>query len=181
MPSRSAKAGSKAKPRAGGRAIAKPKKPTGKKAVRPSRDIMSPEKRSALMSRIRGKNTGPERLVAEMLEVLEVTYESHCRDLPGRPDFVFREIKLAVFVDGDFWHGWRFPLWQHKLTGKWGEKIERNRRRDLRNHARLRRMGWRVLRLWEHKVNGNPEHCSSLLQSALEFSVANAPLRKRSL
>jgi DNA mismatch endonuclease (patch repair protein) len=141
---------------------------------------MSPEKRSALMARIRGKDTGPERLVAEMLEALEVTYESHCRDLPGRPDFVFREIKLAVFVDGDFWHGWRFPVWQHKLTGKWGEKIAGNRQRDLRNHSRLRRMGWRVLRLWEHKVTGNPEHCSTLLRDALKFSVAKRPLGKRS-
>ena len=176
---RSAKAGSKAKPRAGSRATGKPKKPIRKKAERPSRDIMSPEKRSALMSRIRGKNTGPERLVTDMLKALEVTYESHCRDLPGCPDFVFRDIKLAVFVDGDFWHGWRFPAWQHKLTGKWGEKIEGNRRRDLRNHSRLRRMGWRVLRLWEHKVTGNPEHCSELLRSALEFSVAKSPLRKR--
>lgn len=168
------------KPRATGRAARKLKKPTKKKAERPSRDIMSPEKRSALMARIRGKHTGPERLVAEMLKSLEATYESHCGDLPGRPDFVFREIKLAVFVDGDFWHGWRFPAWQHKLTGKWEEKIGGNRSRDLRNHSRLRRIGWRVLRLWEHQVAKRPEHCASLLQSALEFSVAKNPEGKRS-
>jgi DNA mismatch endonuclease, patch repair protein len=85
---------------------------------------------------------------------------------------VFRDIKLTVFVDGDFWHGWRFPAWQHKLTGKWERKIGENRRRDLRNHSRLRRIGWRVVRLWEHKVTGNPEYCTALLRTALEFSAA---------
>ena len=72
MPRQSAKVGSKVKPRATGRAARKLKKPTKKKAERPSRDIMSPEERSALMARIRGKNTGPERLVAEILKSLEV-------------------------------------------------------------------------------------------------------------
>src|SRR5947208_982238 len=76
--------------------------------LRPGRDIMSPETRSAVMARIRGKNTGPERLLAEMIQLLNVSYESHCGDLPGRPDFVFRHIKLVIFVDGDFWHGWRY-------------------------------------------------------------------------
>ena len=118
MHPRSAKFGSKADSRPAGRAPAKSKKPTRKRAERPSRDIMSPEKRSALMARIPGMHTGPERLVAEILKSLEVTYESHCSDLPGQPDFVFREIKLAIFIDGDFWHGWRFPAWWHKLTGK---------------------------------------------------------------
>ncbi len=60
--------------------------------------------------------------------------------------------RLVVFVDGDFWHGWRFPLWCAKLTPYWKRKIERNRRRDRLNFRRLRRRGWRVLRLWGHQV-----------------------------
>ena len=136
-------------------------------ALRPSRDIMSPEKRSALMSRIRGKDTGPEKLMADMLLSLNVEYESHCSDLPGRPDFVFRQLKLAIFVDGDFWHGWRFSVWRHKLTGGWEQKIEQTRRRDARNHARLRRAGWTVVRFWEHSVKKNPTFCKLKLASLL--------------
>lgn len=133
---------------------------------RSSRDIMSPAQRSALMARIRGKNTGPERRVAAMLKLLKVSFESHCGDLPGRPDFVSRRLKLAIFVDGDFWHGWRFSAWRHKLTGAWEEKIHENRRRDFRNRSKLRRMGWQVLKFWEHQVVRNPEYCVSKLQRA---------------
>lgn len=115
-------------------------------------DIMSPEKRSAVMARIKGKDTGPEQKVSAALAALGLSWESHARDLPGRPDFVFREAKVAVFVDGDFWHGWRFPKWRDKLSEKWEAKIDGNRRRDTRNHRRLRRMKWKVVRLWEHQV-----------------------------
>jgi DNA mismatch endonuclease (patch repair protein) len=129
----------------------------GKRAVeeklrRHKGDIMSPEKRSALMSRIKGKNTLPERVIAEALATLGLTWEAHAGDLPGRPDFVFREAKVAIFVDGDFWHGWRFSLWQDKLTEAWELKITGNRARDKRNHRKLRRMGWAVIRIWEHQI-----------------------------
>ena len=89
-------------------------------------DIMSREKRSALMSRIRGKDTGIERTVAHALAVRGLHPERHSKDLPGRPDFVFREQRLAVFVDGDFWHGWRFPSWEHKLTLSGGTRSRRH-------------------------------------------------------
>lgn len=120
-------------------------------------DIMSPEKRSALMSRIKGKDTLPERLLASALADLGLTWDAHAKDLPGRPDFVFRTAQVAVFVDGDFWHGWRFPEWRDKLSPPWEEKIEKNRARDRRTHRKLRRMGWRVIRIWEHQVHGNLE------------------------
>lgn len=118
-------------------------------------DIMSPEKRSALMSRIKGKGTLPERLVSEALGRLGLEFECHVGDLPGRPDFVFRTQKISVFIDGDFWHGWRFPVWRDKLTEAWESKIEANRARDLRNHRKLRRMGWKVIRIWEHQIHGD--------------------------
>ena len=126
---------------------------------RHSGDIMSPEKRSAVMARIKGKDTGPERRIAAALTELGLAWESHSRDLPGRPDFVFREEKVAVFVDGDFWHGWRFPMWREKLSEKWEAKIDATRRRDARNHRRLRQMGWKVVRLWEHQVVKDSSAC----------------------
>lgn len=124
-------------------------------------DIMSPEKRSAVMARIRGKDTGPEQRMAAALAEAGLSWESHARDLPGRPDFVFREKKVAVFVDGDFWHGWCFSQWRDKLSEKWESKIDGNRRRDLRNHCRLRQMGWKVVRLWEHQVAADIQACVS--------------------
>ena len=129
---------------------------TGIPSSKPKRhegDIMSAEKRSALMSRIKGKDTGPERLVAEALADLGLEWEGQVRDLSGRPDFVFRDARVAVFVDGDFWHGWRFPRWRHKLSKKWEEKIDANRKRDARTHRKLRRTGWVVIRIWEHQIN----------------------------
>lgn len=122
-------------------------------------DIMSPETRSVVMSRIRGRDTGPERAMAEAFSSAGLAWESHVRDLPGRPDFVFRNQRVTVFVDGDFWHGWRFPRWRDKLSDKWEAKIDATRRRDVRNHRRLRRMGWKVVRIWEHQIERSPEEC----------------------
>jgi DNA mismatch endonuclease (patch repair protein) len=122
-------------------------------------DIMSPAKRSALMSRIRGKGTKPELVIAGLLAEAGLDWEEHARDLPGRPDFVLRDRRVAIFVDGDFWHGWRFPAWRLKLSEKWEQKIQANRNRDVRNFRTLRRAGWRVIRLWEHQIKKNPAAC----------------------
>ncbi|NIX75265.1 very short patch repair endonuclease [Microvirga terricola] len=138
-------------------------------------DIMSPEKRSAVMSRIRGKGTKPERLIEEALAAMGYSFETHARDLPGRPDFVFREARVAVFVDGDFWHGYRFDEWRLKLSEKWEAKIEGNRWRDRRNHRLLRQAGWRVLRLWEHQVAASPKRCLRRIDRLLT-QTATAPV-----
>ncbi len=119
-------------------------------------DIMSTETRSRLMARIRGSNTGPENILASLLAARRIAFRRHAVNLPGRPDFVFHRVRLAVFVDGDFWHGWRFPLWRHKLSEKWAAKIDATRMRDRRNHRRLRRAGWSVLRIWEHEIERSP-------------------------
>ena len=122
-------------------------------------DIMSPAKRSALMSRIHGKGTKPELVIAGLLAEAGLSCEEHARDLPGRPDFVLRDCRVAIFVDGDFWHGWRFPVWRLKLSEKWERKIEATRLRDARNFRALRRAGWKVIRLWEHQIKKSPADC----------------------
>jgi DNA mismatch endonuclease (patch repair protein) len=136
-------------------------------------DIMSPEKRSALMSRIRGKNTGPERAVGAIVGALGLEAEFHVKDLPGRPDLVLRALRVAIFVDGDFWHGWRFPAWRRKLSEKWELKIAANRRRDALNHARLRRAGWLVIRIWEHQVDDDPDGVTAKLRKLLAGRPSN--------
>jgi len=129
---------------------------------------MSPATRSKLMSRIKGKNTKPELSIAKALRRRGIYFATHAKDLPGKPDFVFRRKKLAVFVDGDFWHGWRFPLWRHKLSPKWQEKIDKTRNRDQRNFRKLRSQGWRVIRIWEHQVETDSDACAERIQSAIE-------------
>ncbi|MSQ48739.1 MAG: very short patch repair endonuclease [Deltaproteobacteria bacterium] len=111
---------------------------------------MSAETRSRLMARIRSANTKPERIVFAELRKRRIAASRHVSDLPGRPDIVISGIQLAVFIDGDFWHGWRFPLWMHKLEKGWRQKIATTRKRDQRNFRKLRLRGWTVLRLWEH-------------------------------
>jgi DNA mismatch endonuclease (patch repair protein) len=129
---------------------------------------MSPETRSRVMSRIRGKGTGPERHLAALLTKVGLSWEAHPPDLPGRPDFVFRDRRVVVFVDGDFWHGWRFPVWRDKLSEAWEAKIAANRRRDARNFRRLRRQGWKVVRIWEHQLDADPKACMRRVLAACE-------------
>ena len=122
-------------------------------------DIMDAATRSRVMSRIRGRDTGPERVMARVLADAGLMVEAQARDLPGRPDFVLRELQIAIFVDGAFWHGWRFPAWRHKLSERWEIKIEQNRNRDRRNHRSLRHKGWTVIRVWDFQLNRNPDLC----------------------
>jgi DNA mismatch endonuclease, patch repair protein len=148
--------------------------PPGDETV--TRDVMSREKRSAFMSRIRGKDTGPERMLAALFRSHRFKFEQHVRELPGRPDFVFRTRRLVVLVDGDFWHGWRFPLWAHKLSPFWCTKIASNRARDARNMRKLRRAGWKVVRVWEHQLETNPARVfDGLLETLRSLQTSRLP------
>lgn len=134
-------------------------------------DIMDPATRSRVMSRIRGRDTGPERVMAKLLADAGLMVEAQARDLPGRPDFVLREHRIAIFVDGAFWHGWRFPAWRHKLSERWEIKIEQNRYRDRRNHRALRRRGWIVIRFWDFHLERSADHCiERVLKSVCRYN-----------
>lgn len=122
-------------------------------------DIMSPETRSAVMSRIKGKGTKPELEIETRLAAAGMAFETHARDLPGRPDIVVRDARVAVFVDGDFWHGRAFANWRLKLSEKWEAKIAANIARDRRNRKALRADGWKVVRVWERQVKSDAARC----------------------
>lgn len=124
-------------------------------------DNLTPEQRSYCMSRVKNRDTELERLVAAALFKKGLRYRKHLKSLPGTPDIAILGSKVAVFIDGDFWHGFRFPQWRDTLSPFWRQKIEVNRRRDRRNFAKLRRMGWRVVRLWKHTIKAD-------LKSAIE-------------
>ena len=130
-------------------------------------DRLTPERRSRLMSRVRSRDTGIEMAVRRAVHARGLRYRTHVRSLPGTPDLVFAGPKVAVFVDGDFWHGWRFPAWRHTLSPYWVEKIAANRRRDRRNFARLRRRGWLVLRVWGHEVFADAEKVADRIENAV--------------
>ena len=78
------------------------------------RDHLTPAQRSHAMKRVKLKDGSLEKLVQRELQSRGLRFQRHVRALPGRPDIVFRKEKGAVFVDGDFWHGWRLPVWEHK-------------------------------------------------------------------
>jgi DNA mismatch endonuclease (patch repair protein) len=125
------------------------------------------------MSRIRGKDTGPELALAGALASRGLEWESHTRDLPGKPDFVFRTAKIAVFIDGDFWHGRDFGQWRHKLSENWEAKIASNRRRDRLNDRALREMGWHVIRIWEHQIEASLARCTGRVARAIELATTS--------
>jgi DNA mismatch endonuclease, patch repair protein len=138
-------------------------------------DNMTVEQRRRTMSRIRHSNTKPELIIRRLLFARGLRYRKCCRALPGKPDLVFSAAKVAVFVDGDFWHGWRFHEWSHKLTSAyWKDKIARNRARDARNQALLEQAGWRVIRIWEHEVEGDPDACADKIEDVVRRAANSA-------
>lgn len=117
-------------------------------------DVFTPEKRSEVMSRIRGRDTRPERLVRSMLHRLGYRFTvagPKNRLLPGRPDIVLPKFRTVVFVHGCFWHGHEhcpdFRLPQSRRDW-WTLKIEGNRARDARSEAALLALGWHVVTIW---------------------------------
>ncbi|QNN45361.1 DNA mismatch endonuclease Vsr [Thermomonas brevis] len=117
-------------------------------------DRLSPERRSWLMSRIRGANTKPEIQVRSLLHRMGYRFRLHRRDLPGTPDIVLPGRRVVVFVHGCFWHGHACKRTKMPKSREdyWLEKIEGNRRRDARKRKELRELGWKVVIVWECEI-----------------------------
>jgi DNA mismatch endonuclease (patch repair protein) len=122
-------------------------------------DNLTPEQRSRCMRNVKGADTSLEVVVRSELHRRGLRFRKNVKGLPGRPDVVFARQKVAIFIDGDFWHGWRFPSWKESVSQIWQTKIEQTRRRDRRNFRRLRTMGWTVLRIWGHEVKADLPTC----------------------
>ena len=123
-------------------------------------DVHTDEQRSYNMSRIRGKNTKPELILRKNLFNRGIRGYRINAGLPGKPDIAFTKYLVAVFVDGCFWHKcpmcFQEPQTRHKF---WMEKISTNVKRDNRNNELLRQKNWKVIRIWEHEINQNPDKC----------------------
>jgi DNA mismatch endonuclease (patch repair protein) len=122
-------------------------------------DNLTRAQRSLCMSRVRSADTGLEVLLRRELHRRGFRYVLHRKDLAGTPDIVFPGAKVVVFVNGDFWHGFGYNRWAHKLSSFWRKKIELNRRRDRRNARKLRRSGWRVITIWQHQLKRDVDGC----------------------
>jgi len=135
----------------------------GRKNRAPRFDEFSPVSRtsSEVKRKTPRQGTHVEMLLRRALWSRGARYRLHAQDLPGKPDIVFRGKRLAVFVDGDFWHGrdWesqRERLARRRNASYWISKIEYNRARDARNTEKLEADGWRVLRFWETDIKVDP-------------------------
>ena len=117
-----------------------------------STDVFTPDQRSAVMRRVKSKDTAPEMKVRRALTAMGVRYRLHRKTLPGSPDVAVGRVKLAIFVHGCFWHGHdcrRGARAPQQNAAFWASKIERNRARDARNVHALDALGWPTLTVWE--------------------------------
>ncbi|HAU36282.1 MAG TPA: very short patch repair endonuclease [Phycisphaerales bacterium] len=132
-------------------------------------DTISREARSRLMSKIRGKDTGPEMVVRRLAHSLGFRFRLHVAGLPGSPDIVFPSRKKVIFINGCFWHDHKC-----KVAGRspqtrrqyWQAKFARNRNRDRQVRRRLRNLGWRVLTVWECQTR-NVDRLAAVLRAFL--------------
>lgn len=114
-------------------------------------DILTPEQRSEVMRRVRGKDTKPEKLLRSALHRAGFRFRLHRRSLPGAPDIVFPSRRKAIFVHGCFWHSHRCKRARKPASNRdyWIPKLAENKKRDARNRRRLTALGWSSLVVWE--------------------------------
>ena len=123
------------------------------------------------MSRIKSKNTNPEKVVRTLLHSQGYRFRLHLKGLPGKPDIVLKKYNTVILVNGCFWH-------QHKSCKRanipksnkeyWIPKIERNKKRDKRNIKEIKSLGWRVMVLWECEIKKSPQKIVNKVMKFLE-------------
>jgi DNA mismatch endonuclease (patch repair protein) len=115
-------------------------------------DKFTPEERSRIMSRVKGRDTKPEKIVRSLLHAMGLRFRLHRRDLPGKPDVVLPRHKKVVFVHGCFWHGHAGCPRAARPTSNvefWNKKIDSNMRRDRVAQKELTALGWQILIVWQ--------------------------------
>ncbi|MBN2179035.1 MAG: DNA mismatch endonuclease Vsr [Deltaproteobacteria bacterium] len=137
-------------------------------------DHLEVRERSWNMSRIRSKNTGPERQVRSLLHSLGFRFRLHRRDLPGSPDMVLPKYSTIVFVHGCFWHqhpGCKAACKPKSNTEYWLPKLARNKQRDRENQKALKALGWNVVVVWECELNDLDSLTTKLLKAVARRHV----------
>ena len=132
-------------------------------------DNLSKEKRSKIMAGIKSKNTKIELKLRKELHKMGFRYKLHYK-IDGTPDIAFPLKKIAIFVDGDFWHGYEWSKLRPKLKNAfWKDKITKNMKRDKNVNKLLNDKGWKVIRFWEHQVNDDACRCAKAIKNKLSM------------
>lgn len=137
-------------------------------------DIVSKRQRSKIMAAVRSKgNLSTERALSRLLRTNKITrWRRHLSGIPGKPDFVFRSSRVAVFVDGCFWHGCKSCRRNIKPSTNseyWRQKIKRNQARDRKVNSELRKAQWVVVRIWEHEIAIAPLKVLTRIKKAIRI------------
>ena len=143
--------------------------------------MRDPETTHKIMSAIHSKDTRPELLLRHALWRRGLRYRVSVKTLPGKPDIVFTRAKIAIFCDGDYWHGhnWALrgiPSLEDELAGYseyWQNKIKYNIKRDKENTVKLEDDGWTVLRFWESDIKKNIDKCVDEIIQKYALRIAN--------
>jgi DNA mismatch endonuclease (patch repair protein) len=139
-------------------------------------DFLSPETRSRVMSRIRSKDTKPELALRRALWAQGLRgWRCHPKSIPGKPDLAFTRLKVAVFVDGRFWHGHPDFFTFGKSGEYWDAKIARTQERDRVVNEALAASGWSVIRFWDFEVESDLPGCADRVSAALAAARARLP------
>jgi len=142
-------------------------------------DVLTPEQRHKCMSHIRSKNTSIELLLRKALWHEGIRYRKSYEKLPGKPDIAITKYKIAIFCDGELWHGkdWKNKKNRIKTNSDyWISKIERNIVRDIENEKKLESMGWTIVRFWGNKIKKNPMDCVNEIKETI-YEIENRVYR----
>lgn len=146
----------------------------------PSFSGLTPASASSSLAKSRNKRTDTqhEKLIRSILWRMGLRFRKHVTSLPGKPDIVFRRARVAVFCDGDFWHGRNWKKQKSKLrqgtnAEYWVSKIKSNKERDRQNNALLAAEGWYILRLWETDIKQDPQATANLIKKVVSERYKN--------
>lgn len=132
--------------------------------------FITTKKRSDLMRKIKSNNTSPEIKLRKALWNQGIRYRIKNKSILGKPDIAIKKYKLAVFVDGEFWHGFNWSEKKTKIKSNrkyWIKKIEGNMKRDERVNKELRENGWTVLRYWQNQIKNDLESCVAEIEKVI--------------
>lgn len=122
------------------------------------------------MSAVRASDSGIEQRLGKALWNADFRYRKQYTKIPGKPDFVLVKYKIAIFCDSHFWHGydWKRKKREHKSNKSfWYKKIERNMERDREVNKELKKLGWTVIRFWEHEIKEDIERCVQMIKKSI--------------
>ena len=141
-------------------------------------DVLTPEQRKKNMQHIRAKDTAIEEKLRKALWKKGIRYRKNCKELPGKPDIVLTKYKIAIFCDGEFFHGKDWEVLRPKLersnnSAFWISKISRNRERDDEVNKQLLYLGYTVIRFWGSDIKKHTEECVQVVEETI-FDLALA-------